>query len=594
MSSKSPLSGLAKPNPARGQKPKKGAVEDDDPETKEDYRVLHEEVEKLNAELARQREESEGAKQMYLYEQQRMIERYEEMFAAFKDSTPRKTEEPGEESAPSEDEVEDAEGAEFGTPFKADMEEQFFAETVLPRQRKRGFEKKRAATEGAPPSRRLTLKTPVAAAAPVSAYGARLRAGEDLISRVLQFSPDEDKPKLHERMLRSYEELKLLKSLSPKEVYTFFQALYNWCVRHNSALPIPLTSFIEPKVTQVLESSIRFVFNESRTVAWEALKDATAVELIRYKIRMQDMNHFRATLRQCSLISVGIDLKELPPVGASFDSYLNELFTFIERFTDVIKVLCNGPTGFEFCPPCNNEAGGLIHTFYSMADPRLEAQTWPQLNSVTAPTHIEEFKTAFCQEVTKLAARYQEARGLEFALKQLPDRTRQRNRELNLVDRPQGLFETDGFPLWSNESFQSYMADERAAAKYDERQRRLKDDYYLGYVAPTTSAPRKKKLFDPHAKSSYPEEYREPMVCRKMMLFNSCPDGSECRYSHVKSELDDARQWYRRKLEARSPAQTDRSQSHRVSVPVSVSHITSRDTSSGDAAKEEEDSESED
>ena len=65
-------------------------------------------------------------------------------------------------------------------------------------------------------------------------------------------------------------------------------------------------------------------------------------------------------------------------------------------------------------------------------------------------------------------------------------------------------------------------------------------------------------------------------------------------WSHVKSELDDARQWYRRKLEARSPAQTDLSQSHRVSVPVSVSHITSRDTSSGDAAKEEEDSESED
>ena len=206
---------------------------------------------------------------------------------------------------------------------------------------------------------------------------------------------------------------------------------------------------------------------------------------------------------------------------------------------------------------------------------------------------MEDFTIAFSEQVSVLADGYQSARGLMFCLKETDPQTKQKNRELNLVDRPQGLFETEGFPRWSQESFEAYMSDERAAKSFDEEQQRVRDDHYLGVVAPTRAQPQKKKLYDPQSKTTYPEEYREPMVCRKMLLFGSCPDGSACRYTHAKAELEDAAKWYRRKLESSSTPKDNPSTARRVSVPA-VANITSRDTSRFASAQEEEDSESTD
>ena len=75
-------------------------------------------------------------------------------------------------------------------------------------------------------------------------------------------------------------------------------------------------------------------------------------------------------------------------------------------------------------------------------------------------------------------------------------------------------------------------------------------EHFVGFVTPPSQ--QNKRLYDSGGKTAYPEEYREPFVCRKMLFFQSCNEGSACKFSHVKADLEDAAKWYRKKLDARS------------------------------------------
>ena len=77
-------------------------------------------------------------------------------------------------------------------------------------------------------------------------------------------------------------------------------------------------------------------------------------------------------------------------------------------------------------------------------------------------------------------------------------------------------------------------------------------EHFVGFVTPPSQ--QKKKMYDSGGKSPYPDEYKEPFVCRKMLFFQSCNEGSSCKFSHVKADLEDAAKWYCKKLEDRSGA----------------------------------------
>ena len=93
---------------------------------------------------------------------------------------------------------------------------------------------------------------------------------------------------------------------------------------------------------------------------------------------------------------------KLPRVGQSFDAYQDAAIIMCNKFKDAVALLCNGPLGYQYCPPLKKTDRGLVAVFYALFDPRVDVLTWSAVVNQGSLVSLEDFIERFEREIVTL------------------------------------------------------------------------------------------------------------------------------------------------------------------------------------------------